>query len=498
MFVVKNLPGVRTAPGLTSGARMSARSLTPSPELGQYELLGKIAEGGMGAVYRGRHKGGGPVVAIKVLPPETARNQLLLKRFEQEFRAAALIDHPNVVKAIEYCGTPPAPFLVMEYVDGCTVGEKVDRDGAMGEADAVHVIRQVCDGLHCAHKQGLIHRDVKPDNILLTPDLTAKITDLGLVRDVESDENLTRTGRGLGTPHFMAPEQFRNAKSVDARSDVYALGATLYMMVTGKVPFDKCSPLDCWVRKSRDDFPAPKAVAAGVSDRLDFAIRRAMRANPAERPSSCREFMEDVLGGSWTVRPSDRSSFRLAPLPAADGLWYMVYYQGGQPRTVKGDTDTIRRNAQGGALGDLGAVLVSRSKAGPFAPLKNVPEFRDLVWNGGSGTRLAPVTVNPRLHPITPRSPSDPTPTSTYTGGRTPSDAPPKMLTEELIEVPLTTEQTLDLGSDERPRISTTRILAAPPPPPAPPAAGVMSYWWLVPVVAVAILIGAVVGVLIR
>ncbi len=466
---------------------MSARSLT-LPELGQYELLGKIAEGGMGAVYRGRHKGGGPVVAIKVLPPETARNQLLLKRFEQEFRAATLIDHPNVVKAIEYCGTPPAPFLVMEFVDGCTVGEHVDRRGAMGELDAVHVIRQVCDGLHCAHKQGLIHRDVKPDNILLTPDLTAKITDLGLVRDVESDENLTRTGRGLGTPHFMAPEQFRNAKSVDARSDVYALGATLYMMVTGKVPFDKCSPLDCWVRKSKDDFPTPKAVARTVSDRLDFAIRRAMRANPAERPSSCREFMEDVLGGSWTVRPSaDRSSMRLAPLPTPDGLWYMVYYQDGQPRTVKGDTDTIRRNAQGGALGDLGAVLVSRSKAGPFAPLKNVPEFRDLVWNGGSGTKITPVLAAPKSHQFPPRSPSDDTPAPA-----------PKSRTEELVEVPLMTEQTLELGSAERPTISTTRTrispIAAVSSTPSPLAA----YWWLIPVVAVAVLLGAIIGALIR
>src|SRR5438045_4059541 len=104
---------------------------------------------------------------------------------------------------------------------------------------------QVCEGLHRAHKQGMIHRDVKPDNILVTPGGVAKLTDLGLVKEVEGEMNLTRTGRGLGTPHFMAPEQFRNAKQADVRCDVYSLAATLYALVTGETPFAKTTPLDC-------------------------------------------------------------------------------------------------------------------------------------------------------------------------------------------------------------------------------------------------------------
>src|SRR5947209_17525117 len=115
----------------------------------------------MGAVYRGRNRTTGLVVAVKVIPAETARNPLLLKRFEQEFKAATLIDHPNVVKALDYCGTGPTPFLVMEFVDGETLGQKVERDGALPEADAINLIGQVCEGLNRAHKQGMIHRDVK-------------------------------------------------------------------------------------------------------------------------------------------------------------------------------------------------------------------------------------------------------------------------------------------------------------------------------------------------
>jgi serine/threonine protein kinase len=120
----------------------------------------------------------------------------------------------------------PHPFLVMEFVDGESLGQRIERAGAVPEAEAVQLIAQVCDGLQRAHKQGLVHRDVKPDNIMVNLEGVAKLTDMGLVKEVDNDLNLTKTGRGLGTPHYMAPEQFRNAKTVDVRGDVYSLGAT--------------------------------------------------------------------------------------------------------------------------------------------------------------------------------------------------------------------------------------------------------------------------------
>jgi len=260
---------------------MPRESPTPTARtIGSYEKIEKIAEGGMGAVYKGRHVVSGKIVAIKIIPTETARNPTLLKRFEQEFKAARLLDHPNVVKALDYNGTASEPFLVMEFVDGESLGQRVERDGAIPEAEALSYIGQVCDGLHRAHKQGLIHRDVKPDNILVTADGTAKLTDLGLVKEVDGEQNLTRTGRGLGTPHYIAPEQFRDAKNADVKCDVYSLGATLYMMLTGQVPFANSTPLDCWMKKRVNDFPPPRAVVPAVSRRVEWAVLRAMSGDP--------------------------------------------------------------------------------------------------------------------------------------------------------------------------------------------------------------------------
>jgi serine/threonine protein kinase len=129
--------------------------------LGDYEILSKIAEGGMGAVYKARHSRTGAIVAIKVIAKDTARNPVLLQRFKQEFDAARLIDHPNVVKALEY-HAQPHPHIVMEYVDGESVGQRLQRRGAFEEQEAIRLIAQVCEGLQRAHKQGLVHRDVKP------------------------------------------------------------------------------------------------------------------------------------------------------------------------------------------------------------------------------------------------------------------------------------------------------------------------------------------------
>jgi serine/threonine protein kinase len=489
---------------------MSIESPPLRRRLGDYLLLDKIAEGGMGTVYRGRRADGGPVVAIKVIPHETTRNKLLMKRFEQEFRAAALIDHPNVVRALDYSGAPPVPFLVMEYVDGRSLGEVVEKDGRLGEADAVYVLGQVCDGLHAAHKQGLIHRDVKPDNVLVTPDLTAKLTDLGLVRDVESDDNLTRTGKGLGTPHYMAPEQFRNAKHVDVRSDVYSLGATLYMAVTGQVPFNRCSPLDCWMRKTKDELPPPKTLLPGLSDRVDFAIRRAMRANPAERQTSCREFMEDLLGEPWKSRAGTNSGTNL--LPPGDDLWYMVFYDSGFPKTVKGSTDTIRRNVRAGVLGDHSVILVSRTKAGPFSPLWAVPEFRDLMLGGygpaGPPTPLANTVLAGTPAPLPPaalaagvtsQTPLDrhlglrggghdtPLPAAAVTRGD--ADKPP---TAECDAIPMVTPSMAVPGP-------TMRSPQPSPDPPAPrPRAGRFGWLLLAAVIALALAIGVALGLVFR
>ena len=370
--------------------------------VGDYDLVEKIAEGGMGAIFKGRDRRNGQIVAIKIMAAHIASNGVLLKRFEQEFRAASRLDHPNIVRALDYGDTGGAPYLVMEFVDGESLGQKIDPDGHRPENEAIRLIAQVAQGLHRAHKQNLVHRDVKPDNILVTQAGAAKLADLGLVKETETDLNLTRTGRSLGTPHFMAPEQFRNAKNADARCDIYALAATLYMMVTGELPFQSAGPLDAWMKKVKNELTAlPHWLVPSViqcRSRCSTPSCGAMSADPTQRPATCREFVEDLTGHS-TRRPQVQES----ALPPSE-IWYLVYKdETGTAHTVKGNASAIRRSLRDGLLGDASNIRAARVKAGPFEPLTSYPEFRDLVSTPAPvavpskppSARQPPANVNP-------------------------------------------------------------------------------------------------------
>jgi serine/threonine protein kinase len=364
--------------------------------VGNYDLLEKIAEGGMGAIHRARHRVTGDIVAVKIMPPHMAANPVLLKRFEQEFRAASRLDHPNIVRALDYGDTGSCPYLVMEFVEGESLGQKLEREGRMAEADAIRIIAQVAQGLHRAHKHSLVHRDVKPDNVLIRKDGVAKLADLGLVKETETDLNLTKTGRGLGTPHFMAPEQFQNAKGADIRCDIYSLGATLYQMVTGELPFKSNGPLDAWMKKIHNELVPPKELVPTLSDRVNWAILRAMSAGPDQRPRTCREFVEDLTG---------HSTRRVTTNPAnMQELWYLIYKdETGATHTVKGTTAAIRRSLRDGVLGDASNVRASRTKTGPFEPLRDRAEFRDMLAAMAlAGPESGPAT---RPHSKEPTSP---------------------------------------------------------------------------------------------
>ena len=343
--------------------------------IGSYDLLEKIAEGGMGTVYRGKHRETGVIVAIKVVPSHMLSNPVVLKRFEQEYNAARNINHPNIVKALDFGRDGETRYLVMEYVDGESLGQRIERDGRMEENDAIHIIAQVAEALQTAHQQGMIHRDVKPDNILLTSKGVAKLTDLGLVKELETDLNLTRTGRGLGTPHFMAPEQFRNAKKADARCDIYSLGATLYMMVTGYLPFQSNGPLDAWMKKINNEIDAPRKRAPSLSERTDRAIRRAIDPDPLLRPETCREFIDDLNGQNTREIVNTE-----VEINTESALWYLVYSdEAGLVHTVKGTSKGVRRSLREGLLGNADEVRIARSKSGPFELIKNVPDFADVL-----------------------------------------------------------------------------------------------------------------------
>jgi serine/threonine protein kinase len=281
-----------------------ALSRPPEPKtVGDYELLQEVGIGSMGTVYRAMHRDTKDIVAIKIVHAEVTRNPTYMKRFEQEFRVASRLEHPNIVRAFEYNGTPPSPYLVMEFIDGESLGERLDRVKRLPEEEAVSVIVQVARGLHFAHEHGLIHRDVKPDNVMVTNDGKAKLADLGLVKDTDTMAELTRPGSGLGTPSFMAPEQFKNAKNASIRCDIYSLGASLYQMVTGVIPFEGCDVVQTMMRKLKNDLTPARIVMRSISERTDAAIRRAMDVDANKRPATCLEFIEDLVGpeGKATV-----------------------------------------------------------------------------------------------------------------------------------------------------------------------------------------------------
>jgi serine/threonine protein kinase len=274
--------------------------------IGGYRILEKIGKGGMGTVYKGQDPTTGRIVAVKVVGGEVAADPVLRMRFAQECQIARKLDHPHAVQVLDFGLDGTKPYLVMEYVDGESLGERLEREGRLPEAEAVRLIGQVGQALAWAHKRRFIHRDVKPDNILVTADGQAKLTDLGLVKNLEGDFNLTNTLSCLGTPNFMAPEQFEDAKRVEERSDLYSLAATLYELVTGELPFRARSVKAVgaiYKKKIADDITPPRQLVPELSERVESAILRALRCDRNQRQASVLEFIE-----SLTEKPEPKAA----------------------------------------------------------------------------------------------------------------------------------------------------------------------------------------------
>ena len=214
--------------------------------LGPYLLLDLLGEGGMGRVFRGRHTRLDREVAVKVIRPERLVKATTVDRFLHEIRVAGRLHHPNVVLAFDADIAGGVPYYAMEYVPGADFGQVVGERGPLPVAEACGYIRQAADGLQHAADLGLVHRDVKPTNLLLTPDGRVKVLDLGLaLLTADPDAGLpNRAGTVVGSPDFLAPEQARHAGGVDTRADVYALGCTLFFLLTGRPPFGGDSPMD--------------------------------------------------------------------------------------------------------------------------------------------------------------------------------------------------------------------------------------------------------------
>ncbi len=265
--------------------------------LGNYVVLEKLGRGGMGQVFKARHRRMERIVALKMLPAGTARSPAALKRFQREAKAAAQLSHPNIVTAYDADEADGIHFLVMEYVEGQDLAALIKKQGPLSAATAVDYIVQAGQGLDYAHRHGVVHRDIKPANILLDCEGAIKVLDMGLAR-VESgaigDEALTSTGQVMGTLDFMAPEQAFDTSNVDARTDIYSLGCTLYFLLAGHSPFGGDTMTQKILAHREEPIPSLRELRSDVSENLEGIFRQMLAKSPAERQASMAEVVEQL------------------------------------------------------------------------------------------------------------------------------------------------------------------------------------------------------------
>ena len=261
----------------------------------RYTLERELGHGGMGWVFLARDEQLGERVALKVISSQMASDPLAAaERFRREVSAARKVTHPNVIRIHDLVEDGAQLLLSMEYVDGMTLGTYLGRVGALRVDEARHLIGQICDGLAAAHAAGVVHRDLKPGNVLLDAEKRVKVIDFGLAK-ASFLQGLTATGLILGTPEYMAPEQVRGL-GCDARTDLYALGAVAYHMLAGRPPFAGETPIAVGFQHVTDPPRSPRALRPELPDELDKALLRALEKDPNKRFTDVADFKRAFCG----------------------------------------------------------------------------------------------------------------------------------------------------------------------------------------------------------
>ncbi len=327
---------------------------------GPYKVLEKIGEGGMGVVYKGFQESLGRYVAIKVLRGELAQDEQFIARFRREALAVAKLSHPNILHIFDTGAAHGTYYIGMDYVDGGSLSDLISR-GPLDAETAVSIAAQVADALDYAHSQSLIHRDVKPANVLLTREGRPLLTDFGIARALDASTRLTRTGTQIGTPEYMAPEQAQG-EQVDGRTDIYALGIVLYEMLTGWAPFSASTPMATLYKQVNAPLPPLRQTKAAVPTWLESVVKKSLAKRPQDRFQRASEF-----AAALRRRPA---ASKAQPLPVPP-----VGLQPPPRRTTPAPSERQRkRNPVPLLLGAIGILLLVLAASGAYLALSGAGE----------------------------------------------------------------------------------------------------------------------------
>ena len=363
---------------------MADEATTNAARFGPYVLRRLIGRGGMGKVYLADDERGGPQVAIKILSSRLAKNKIFVDRFHREASAAAQFDHPNIVQAIEAGEANDRHYFAMEYVDGETLKARVKRSGPLSEQEALSICDKVAMALEHAAEHHIIHRDVKPDNVMISSDGEVKLMDMGLAKNIEDDSaTVTQAGTMIGTPQYASPEQLRGEPDIDLRTDLYSLGITLYYLLVGRAPFDGETTAVITSRQISEEVPSPRDSRPELSQSTANVVWRMTRKKREDRYQTPSELLEDIrkayhgqdvagpvsakLGTAVLRRRSDlrraqRRKFRPVPLTAAAAVAILGLVLAYTTR------QTAPAAAKGRGPNSRPPVSIPVAKAGPPAP----------------------------------------------------------------------------------------------------------------------------------
>ncbi|HPU45956.1 MAG TPA: protein kinase, partial [Thermoclostridium sp.] len=273
----------------------------------RYSILSEIGSGGMARVYKAQDRYLQRHVAVKILKDEFKHDADFLKRFEKEAQAAASLTHPNIVQIYDVGTDNGNYYIVMELVEGITLKEYIKKVGALDWKEAVSITIQICSALSKAHSRGIVHRDIKPQNILITSDGIPKVTDFGIARAASADTATMKLDT-IGSVHYSSPEQVCGGY-IDEKSDIYSIGVTFFEMVTGRLPFDGESSVSVALKHIQDIPPLPTDVKPGIPSALNTIVMKAMAKSRKDRYQSASELIQDLE--NLTGKPSDATEILL-------------------------------------------------------------------------------------------------------------------------------------------------------------------------------------------